>query len=154
MRSVGRSWAAVLAAVVVIVTGLVLGSAGPAAASSTPKFATYEGDCFPTDGSTPPELALVTKKPGSEGPLLPLFISGNRILIPHVAHYNLLGGIGGLKSRHNSYNGVPISKPGPVPAHSTTCEFTGQVVDEGELIGFTATVIGVMHGGKGKGHHV
>src|SRR4051812_40339732 len=143
MPQVVRSRRAVVAAGLAIATALVVGLASPAAAMSAPTFSTFEGDCFATDGSSDIEIVLVTKLTDKAG-LTPLFVSGHRVLVPHWARYNLQGGIGGLKSRHAGYQGITVTRPGPT---TTTCEFTGQVVDEGELIGFTATVMGVMHGG-------
>jgi|tagenome__1003787_1003787.scaffolds.fasta_scaffold20509960_2 hypothetical protein len=156
MGYVGRSrhavWAAVVAVVTVLVTGLVLGSADAASATQpdSSKWWTYVGDCA-NDAAGTSEHVLIMRVPGS-GPMAPYMISGNRVLNPYWVRYNLFSGeTGQLKSRHNGYLGVPVAKPAAIPASAVRCEFTGQVLDQGELIDFTATVIGVMHGGNAYG---
>jgi hypothetical protein len=135
-------------------TALVLGSAGPASATKpdSSKWATYVGDCA-NDAAGTSEHVLIMRAPGS-GPMAPYMVSGNRVLDPYWVRYNLMSGqTGQLKSRHNGYLGVPVSKPAPIPTSAVRCEFTGEIVDQGELIGFTATVIGVLHGGNAYGRN-
>ena len=156
MGYVGRSRRAVLTVVValvaVVVTGLVMGSAGAASATqpSSSKWWTYAGDCA-NDSAGTSEPVLIMRAPGS-GPLATYMLSGNRVLNPYWVRYNLLSGEAGqLKSRHNGYLGVPVAKAAPIPPSAMRCEFTGQLLDQGELIDFTATVIGVVHGGNAYG---
>jgi hypothetical protein len=135
-----------------IVTVLLLGSSGPAAATQpdSTKWWTYVGDCA-NDAAGTSESVLIMRVPGS-GPLAPYMVSGNRTLNPYWVRYNLLSGeTGQLKSRHNGYLGVPVAKPAAIPASAVRCEFTGELVVQGELIEFTATVIGVLHGGNAYG---
>ena len=142
--------AAVVALVAVLFTGFLAGWASPASATQqqSSKWWAYVGDCA-NDAAGTSEHVLIMRVPGS-GPLAPYAVSGNRMLVPYWVRYNLLGGDAGqLKSRHNGYLGVPVAKPAAIPASAVRCEFTGELMDQGELIGFTATVIGVLQGGEG-----
>jgi hypothetical protein len=135
----------VLATAIALTTAVALALTVAPAHASSDKWRTYAGKC---DGLGADVMPVV-----GNGPFAPYFLSGNRTLIPYSLVYHLFGGgdPGTLKARHGIVNGVPLVKPGPVPADLVTCEIVGAFTVDGVLWDFTATVQGVVHEPNGKG---
>ena len=82
--------------------------------------------------------------PGS-GPFTPLFLSTGQTLVPYQVRFNLIGGQGGLKTRHGYKAGDVLTKSAPMPASAVTCEVVGDFTADGQLVEFTATITGPLH---------
>jgi hypothetical protein len=129
-----------LVAVVAIVGGMLLLQPGAAVGSAVrvTNWQPESANCGSDVGHT------VIFVPGT-GPFTPLFLDTRQTLVPYQVRFNLVGGGGGLKTRHQYTIGETLTKPAPVPAKAVTCEVVGDFTEDGTVYSFTATMTGVLH---------